>query len=229
MQCALAVAGKDDRRIRVAFEELVERRGNVRISEIERLLGVLVPEEERAERRLAIARRPDRPGVIESAGLALYEQQVPVIALAMTRKRCIPPIALEIGRRVDVEDRSGLSEASRRRSTCGFPVGGIVGPVEARPRQPAFHLRIVRPGPRRRGLEMSLRGGLLDQHLLAELEDRERSRDDEKDQEEDEDEEAAGAHWPGALLVAAGTGKLPAKPHKCSQSLETGFGRHRKE
>ena len=73
MQCALAVAGKDDRRIRIAFEELVERRCNVRISEIERLLGVLVPEEERAERRLAIARRPDCPGVIERAGLALDE------------------------------------------------------------------------------------------------------------------------------------------------------------
>src|SRR5918993_4217934 len=219
MQCALAVAGKDDRRIRIAFEKLVERRGNVRISEIEGFLGVLVPEEERAERRLAIARRPDRPGVIESAGLALYEQQVPVIALAMTRKRCIPPVALEIGRRVDVEDRSGLSEAPRRRSTCGFPVGGIVGPVDPRPRQPAFHLRIVRPGPRRWGLEMPFRNGLPDQHLLAELEDRERSRDDEKDQEEDEDEEAAGAHLAGALFVAGGAGKPPAKTHKCSQSL----------
>ena len=85
MQCALAVAGEDDRHFRIALEELVERRGDVRISEIERLLGVLVLEEERAEGGLAIAGRPDRPGVVEGAGLALDEQPVPVIALAMTR------------------------------------------------------------------------------------------------------------------------------------------------
>ena len=59
---------------------------------------------------------------------------------------------------------------------------------------------------------MALRRGLLDQHLLAELEDRERSRDEQQDQDEDEDEEAAGAHWPGALLGVAARGNRANVP-----------------
>ena len=53
---------------------------------------------------------------------------------------------------------------------------------------------------------MPLRRRLLDQDLLAELENRERTRDEQQDQDEDEDEEAAHAHWPGALLVVGGPG-----------------------
>jgi len=60
---------------------------------------------------------------------------------------------------------------------------------------------------------MAFRSGVLDQHLLTELEDRECSRDEQQDQNEDEDEEAAGAHWPGALLGVAARGNRANVPN----------------
>ena len=74
MERALAVGGKDDRPVAGFGGEAVERRGDVGISEVERLARILAGEQERAERGLAVARRPDVARAAERARLALDEQ-----------------------------------------------------------------------------------------------------------------------------------------------------------
>src|SRR6476646_5566959 len=109
MERALAMPGEDDRRIGWRLpHKRVEGGGDIAIGEIERGIGVLAVEQERAISRLAVARRPDLPGAIERARLALDEQSRAPIRIRV--ERSVPAIGRQISCRVDVENggRAGL-------------------------------------------------------------------------------------------------------------------------
>jgi hypothetical protein len=93
--------------LRIPPEELVEGRDYVRIGEVERLVGVVALEQERAERRLPIARRPDVAEAAERARLALNEEfrlASGFAAFLAVADRRVPPVPFQIGGWVDVED-----------------------------------------------------------------------------------------------------------------------------
>ena len=94
MQRALAVPGKDDRPVAGLLEELVERRRDVAIGEVERRLGILAVEQERAVRRLPVSRRPDLAGAVECACLALDEQVGSERRVAAGVERRVPAVGL---------------------------------------------------------------------------------------------------------------------------------------
>src|SRR5688572_11797155 len=119
---------------------MIEGGGNISVGEAEGLVGVVAVQEERAVGCLAVARRPDLPGAVERACLALDEESVACAALRLS-ERSIPPVAAQIGGRVDVEDRgawTGLRADNSRRK----PLGGVV--AKARPGDPGIGLGIVR-------------------------------------------------------------------------------------
>src|SRR3954452_21105262 len=99
------MAREDDRTVAGLADKFVERGRNIAVGEIERLLRVLALQQKRAERRLAIARRPHLAGRGEGARLALDEEAGAEFRVATGLERRVPPVAIEIGRRMDVEDR----------------------------------------------------------------------------------------------------------------------------
>ena len=105
MPRALAVRGENDRPLASIGDEAVECGADIAIGEVERLLRVVALQEERAECRLAIARRPDLARAVERARLALDEQPGAELGIAAGLDRRVPAVALEIGRWMDVEDR----------------------------------------------------------------------------------------------------------------------------
>ena len=159
--------------------------------EIEGLLRIIALQQECAVRRLTVFRRPHLSCLGESARLALREQGCAEGRIADIVERCVPAIAFEIGRRMDVEDCR--TAARTLGHAVGQPVRGIIG--KPGPRNPARRLRIIRPAAGRRGLEMSFRNRLLQQHVAAPLIERDRAGHEEQDQKEHEAEESPGAHW----------------------------------
>ena len=86
MQRALAVAGKDDRPVARLVQEFLEGRGDVAIGKVERLLCLRLAGQERAEGRLAVARRPDRRAGVERTRLAAQEQLGPGVGIGVVER-----------------------------------------------------------------------------------------------------------------------------------------------
>ena len=111
------MACEDDRPVAGLADEFVERGRHVTVSEIERLLRVLALQQECAERRLAVSRRPHLAGRSERARLALDEEAGAEFGVAAGIQRRIPAVTIEIGGRMDVEDRraavQGLASCRR--------------------------------------------------------------------------------------------------------------------
>ena len=107
MERALAVAGEDDRRVQWRLpQELFEGRAHIAIGEVERLLGIGAAQQERAVSGLAVARRPGLGDVAEGARLGLEEEGLARIGIPARRlQRSVPAVALEIGGRVNIEQR----------------------------------------------------------------------------------------------------------------------------
>ncbi len=145
MERALAVSGQDDRAVAGFLQELVERDHHIAICEVERLSGFRLVGQEGAERRLAIARRPDRPDLVEGACLGTQEQLGDGICLGVV-DRTVPMRRVDVGCRVDEEDR--CLWRCRGLVALGGPERRVAGAVG--PRDP--HLRIGIGGRLDRGL-----------------------------------------------------------------------------
>src|SRR3546814_1717816 len=97
---ARAVAVEEDWPIGADLRhELGECRQHVAISKIERLARGGLARQERPERRLAIARRPDVAGLVARARLLAQEQFGALVRLLIVERR-VPARAIEIRGRV---------------------------------------------------------------------------------------------------------------------------------
>jgi len=144
VQRTLAMAREDDRPVAGFVQELLERRRDVAIGEVERLLRLRLAGEECAEGRLAIARCPDRGAAVERARLAAQEQLGAGIGVRVV-ERGVPLLGVEERGRVDEEQRrAGIG---RRRVPGRGPQRRVARLV--RPRDPHLRLGIVAWGNRR--------------------------------------------------------------------------------
>src|SRR3546814_7596051 len=132
---ALAVPGEDDRLVlRLRGEEGVEGLFDIAVGGVDRLArGDAVLGEEGAERRLAVARRPDFARIGKGARHALHEEIGAMVRIAIL-ERGVPARAAVIAGRVDEEDRGvALGEGrfggglgglgGRDQLVGGFPIG----------------------------------------------------------------------------------------------------------
>src|SRR5205814_797382 len=112
LESALAMSGENDRALARTADERIEGGRHVVVSNVQSLLRVITLEQERAERRLAVAWGPDLPGGIEGARLALNEQARAELGVAPGLQRRVPPVAFEIGRGMDIKDRRAAARAA---------------------------------------------------------------------------------------------------------------------
>ena len=143
VQRALAVPGEDDRPVAGFLDELVERRGDVAIGEVERLLRVLAL-------RAGTRRTPpggsaaprSRPAPLNALAWLWTNSLVRNCGVAAGIERRVPAVASR-DRSSDGCRRSPPCRAGRGRRPSGQPMRGIVG--QAGPRDPAR--RSANPGP----------------------------------------------------------------------------------
>ena len=183
------MARQDDRPVGADLrQERLERRRDVAIGQRQRAVGVGCGGQERAERRLAIARRPDRADAVERARLPAQEQVGAGVRLRVGERR-VPMVAREVGGRVDEEDpravRRGAGVVSRWR-----PLRRIA--LQVRPRRPQPRPGIVGRGQPRLGMELRARDQCHAHQLRAVQSVRERAGDHEDDQDGKGIEELAG-------------------------------------
>jgi hypothetical protein len=171
-------------------QEFVECCGDIQISEVERLVRVLCLQEKSAIGCLSVSWGPHVAGAVEGTRLALREELIAPAALRLIGW-CIPAVALQIGRGMDVKD--GRCAGLSARNTLGKPLGGIVRNVRAR--DPRVRLHIVGSASRRLSDVMTLRRELVPKHAAAELINGERAAHHQQGQDRDRGEEAAGALW----------------------------------
>ena len=119
------MSGKDDGLVFRHFRhERSESVQNVAVGHVDGFVRLRLVGEERADGRLAVARRPDRAGAVEGARHGL-DENIGTLARGCIVQIGVPVTLFDVARRVD-EENGGLRGPYLRREAGGQPLRGIV-------------------------------------------------------------------------------------------------------